>query len=91
VEYRREQCVSTTQNYHGAGNDAAVRELHDFTRKFAPSILRIFETQIDKKRVERLERTLGYDNAFAVSSSGRSGGLGTFWNNNANVEVLRFT
>jgi hypothetical protein len=79
------------QNYHGAGNDAAVWELHDFTRKFAPSILCIFETQIDKKRVERLERTLGYDNAFAVSSSRRSGGLGIFWNNNANVEVLRFT
>jgi hypothetical protein len=39
------------------------------------------ETQVHKSRVEGLKSTLGFDNAFAVSSSGRSGGLGIFWNN----------
>jgi hypothetical protein len=41
------------------------------------------ETQISKRCVENL----AYDNAFAVGSDGRSGGLGLFWNNSVNVEV----
>jgi hypothetical protein len=41
--------------------------------------------------VEGLSRTLGYDRSFAVSSSGRSGGLGIFWNNNTNVQILPFS
>jgi len=40
--------------------------------------------------VEGLKGTLGYDNAFAVSSSGRSGGLGLYWNKNTKVEILPF-
>jgi hypothetical protein len=30
--------------------------------------------------VEKLSKSLGFDFNFAVSSSGRSGGLGLFWN-----------
>jgi hypothetical protein len=41
--------------------------------------------------VERLASSLGYDNVFAVSSSGRSGGLAIFWNNDSRVEVFRFS
>jgi exonuclease III len=78
-------------NRPGIGNNAIVRELCDFAKKFAPSILCIVETQIAKRRVETLARTLGYDTAFAVSSSGRTRGLGILWNNDANVEVFRFS
>lgn len=41
--------------------------------------------------MEGLKSTLGFDNAFAVSSSGRSGGLGIFWNNNTRVEILPYS
>jgi exonuclease III len=51
----------------------------------------IVETQVHKSRVERLASALGYDNCFAVSSEGRSGGLGIFWNNESKVEVFRFS
>jgi hypothetical protein len=41
--------------------------------------------------VEGLKKTLGYANAFAVSSNGRSGGLGIFWNNNISVTLLPYS
>ena len=54
-------------------------------------MLCILETQIAKTRVENLRYTLGFDNCFAVASSGRSGGLGVFWNNNVMVKVNHFS
>jgi exonuclease III len=68
-----------------------VKELRDFARSFAPLILCVIETQVHKSRVESLKYTLGYDKAFAVSSSGRSGGIGIFWNNDIKVEVLPYS
>ena len=78
-------------NCRGAGKAAAVRELRDFARQFAPTLLCIVETQIDGNRVEALAGTLGYDNAYAVSSQGRSGGIGLFWNNSINVEIFGYS
>ena len=54
-------------------------------------MLCVLETQIHKSRVELLKGTLGYDNSFAVSSSGCSGGLGIFWNNKTRVEILPYS
>jgi hypothetical protein len=41
--------------------------------------------------VEGLSRSLGFHNCFAVSSLGRSGGLGLFWNNEIKIEVLPYS
>jgi hypothetical protein len=38
--------------------------------------------------VKNLKNTLGFDHSFAVSSTGRSDGLGIFWNNNGIVTIL---
>jgi exonuclease III len=78
-------------NYCGLGNTAIVNVLRELTKKFAPSVLCVLETQIHKTRVEALKGTLGFANSFAVSSSGRSGGLGIFWNNNTRVEILPYS
>jgi len=78
-------------NCRGAGKAAAVRELRDFARQFAPTLLCIVETQIDGNRVEALSGRLGYDNAYVVSSQGRSGGIGLFWNNSIKVEILGYS
>ena len=75
-------------NCRGAGKAAIVRELRDFARQFAPTLLCILETQLESTRVEALASTLGFDNAYAVSSQGRSGGIGLFWNNSIKVEIL---
>ena len=73
-------------NCRGAGKPATVRELRDQAKQFAPTVLCIVETQISATWVEGLASTLGFDNGYAVSSNGRSGGIGMFWNN----EILKF-
>ena len=78
-------------NCRGAGKAAMVQELRDLVRKFAPTLLCIVETQLDRVRVESLAGTLGFDNAFVVSSQGRSGGLGIFWNNPIKIEILGYS
>ena len=35
--------------------------------------------------------SLGYNKSFAVSSSGRSGGLGIFWNDEIKLEVVGYS
>ncbi|XP_073358198.1 uncharacterized protein [Aegilops tauschii subsp. strangulata] len=42
-------------------------------------------------RVESLAGTIGYDNGYVVSSQGRSGGLGMFWNNPIKIEILGYS
>jgi exonuclease III len=71
--------------------DSTIRELRDFAREHAPSILCVVETQLHKSRVERLAGTLGYDRSFAISNTGRSGGIGIFWNNDINIEILPYS
>ena len=65
-------------NCRGLGNAATVKELRDLAKQVAPIVLCVLEIQVHKARVESLKSTLGYDNSFVVSSSGRSGGLGIF-------------
>lgn len=78
-------------NCRGVGNASTIRELREIAKKFAPTLLCIIETQIDKARVENLASSVGYDKAFAVSSVGRSGGIGLFWNNNLDIEILGYS
>ncbi|KAG2627843.1 hypothetical protein PVAP13_3KG264155 [Panicum virgatum] len=75
-------------NCRGLGNAATVKELRDMAKNYAPTVLCVLETQVHKARVEGLKSTLGYANAFAISSSGRSSGLGLFWNNEIKLEIL---
>ena len=72
-------------NCRGLGNAVTVKQLRDLAGQVSPSVLCVHETQVHKARVEQLKTTLGFDFAFAVSSSGRSGGLGIFWKNNINL------
>ena len=75
----RQRCEPTT-----------VKQLRELASCFAPSVLCVQETQVHKTRVENLKNTLGFDHAFAVSSIGRSGGLGIIWNNNMRVKLLSY-
>lgn len=78
-------------NCRRLGNAATIKELHEFARSVAPSVLCVLETQVHKSRVEGLKSTLGYDCAFAVSSLGRSGGLGIYWNKSTSVQLLPYS
>ena len=78
-------------NCRGLGNATTIKELRELAKDVAPSVVCVLETQVHKTRVEGLKQTLGFDNSFAVSSSGRSGGLGIFWNNNIRVTLLPYS
>ena len=78
-------------NCRGIGNPATVKELRDLAKDYAPSVMFIMETQISKYRVENLRYTLSFDNSFAVNSSGRSGGLGLFWNNDVLLSIQKYS
>jgi len=78
-------------NCRGLGNAATIKELRELAKDVAPLVVCVLETQVHKTRVEGLKQTLGFDNSFAVSSSGRSGGLGIFWNNNIRVTLLPYS
>lgn len=54
-------------------------------------MLCVLETQICKARVESLCRTLGFDHCFAVGSRGCSGGLGVFWRNKIQMDILLYS
>jgi hypothetical protein len=82
-------CLSWT--YRGLGSASTVKELPWLAEKIAHIVLCVLETEVHQARVEGLKGTLGFDNAFAVSSSGRSGGLGIFLNNNTRVVLLPYS
>ena len=82
-------CLS--YNCRGMGSDATVRELSELVRCFKPTVLCVLETQIHKLRDEGLAGRLGFDRSFTVSSSGRSGGLAMFWNNEIKLEILPYS
>jgi endonuclease/exonuclease/phosphatase family metal-dependent hydrolase len=44
-----------------------------------------------KAWVERLKNILGFDNSFAISSTGRRDGLDIFWSNDIKVELLPYS
>jgi hypothetical protein len=78
-------------NCRSLGGSAEVRELRDLAKCYTLSIVFVVETQLHKTRVESLSRTLRFDKAFAISSSGRSGGLGVFWNNEMKIDILPYS
>jgi hypothetical protein len=70
---------------------ATINELREFARIHPPSVLCVVETQLTRQRVEGLARTLGYDRSFAISSSGRSGGIGILWSEEIKIEILPYS
>jgi exonuclease III len=78
-------------NGRGVGSAATIKELHDFAKTYAPTILCVVETQVHKARAEGLRHTLGYDRAFVVSSVVRKGGIVMFWNNEIDIEILPYS
>lgn len=53
-------------------------------------MLCLLETQIFSSRAENLASSLGFNNSYGVSSSGRSGGIVLYWNDEIKIEVLGY-
>jgi exonuclease III len=48
-------------NCRGVGKNPTVRDLRTMARRFAPTVLCLLETQVQKRRAENLTCTLGFD------------------------------
>lgn len=62
-------------NYRSMGNPWSVRQLQRWSTLYAPDIVFLSETMINKSEVEALKSRLGFSNAFGVPSRVRDGGL----------------
>ena len=78
-------------NCRGAGDPATVREVKNLVASVAPSILLLVETQVGKRRMENLSSSFGFNNCFAISSEGRSGGLAMYWNGPLVLDLIGFS
>jgi hypothetical protein len=78
-------------NWRGLANYTTIRELRNLVAQNRPSVLCVVETQIQSGRARNLSRSFGFDNCYAVSSDGRSGGLAMYWNNNLRLELIHFS
>ena len=58
--------------------------------KFAPIVLCIVGTQIREVHAENLVGSLGYDNAYVVDTTTRSGGLAMFWATQNTIQMCKF-
>ena len=66
-------------NCRGMGNPWSVRRLRKWSALYAPDIVFVSETMISKAAAEMVKERIGYTNAIGVASTGRSGGLCLFW------------
>ncbi|KAA3467146.1 reverse transcriptase [Gossypium australe] len=62
--------------------------LKEYMREFHPDLVSLFETRINRKRVDNVIAKLGFANSFQFEANGYAGGLWIFWNDNISMEVL---
>lgn len=78
-------------NYRGLGDRVTVREPRDLVQECAPMVLCAVETQIAKYWMGGLAGTLGFDSAYGVGSSWRSGGLSVYWKNSVDLSLRKIS
>ncbi|KAI4350231.1 hypothetical protein L6164_004704 [Bauhinia variegata] len=74
-------------NCCGLGNPRVVRALGLLIRQKGPNVVFICETKLSYEEWDELKRKIGFPNHFAVSSVGRSGGLGLLWDHDTSISL----
>ena len=62
-------------NCRGLGKDLAVKKLTELVRREAPRVVFLMETKSDRKKMEEVQRRIGFAGCFTVDCVGRTGGL----------------
>lgn len=75
-------------NCRGLGNPRAVRALGDLIKSFKPNMLFLIETLSEEVRIKKLCQKFGFENHWAVSCRGRSGGLALCWDRSVQCNVV---
>ena len=75
-------------NCRGVGRSRTVQELVRLVRTYNPKIVFLSETRQCDERVCNLKWRLGLRNCLTSKGDGKGGGLGLFWDENHDVELL---
>ena len=78
-------------NCRGMGNPWSVRQLRRWSNLYAPAIIFLSETMINKSDIEYLKSRFGFSNAFGVASRGRAGGLCLYWKEDVLFSLVSYS
>ena len=78
-------------NCRGMGNPWSVRQLRRWSNSYAPDLIFLSETMINKIEIEALKSRLGFSNAFGVASRGNAGGLCLYWKEDILFTLISFS
>ena len=79
-------------NCRGMGNPWSVRRLRSWSNIYAPDLVFVSETMVSKAAAEQVKERIGYSSAVGVASTGRSGGLCLFWQEDrVNFDLISFS
>jgi hypothetical protein len=60
-------------------------------RQFCPKIVFISETRQQQERVSNLRFRIGLNKSFVVDGQGKGGGLGLYWDDTMNINILSYS
>lgn len=78
-------------NCRGMGNPRSVRQLRKWSSCYAPDMVFLSETMINKMEAEALKDRLSFRFAFGVASRGRAGGLCLYWREEISFSLVSFS
>ncbi|KAL9419818.1 hypothetical protein AB3S75_037560 [Citrus x aurantiifolia] len=78
-------------NVRGLRNYRTFREIKRILRELKPEIVFLCETKLSEQFMKRKASELNFQNCFAVSSSGKRGGLAMMWSENVNLEIKSYS
>jgi hypothetical protein len=78
-------------NCRGCGRPEAVRDIRNIVDLHNPMVLFLSETKMGANRSQDLRWSLGFPNAFGVSSVGLSGGLLMLWKNEVLMDLKTYS
>lgn len=78
-------------NCHGIGTPWAFQFLKNLVSQKKPSIIFLCETLCKKDKIERVQKSLGFEGMLAVECEGQGGGLAILWKNKNEVSVASYS
>ncbi|GLT45094.1 hypothetical protein SLA2020_450210 [Shorea laevis] len=78
-------------NCRGLGNPCAVRSLIELVRWKKPIVVFLSETRLDKRRMDGVQRRLGFKNCFTIDRMGIGGSLAMLWREEVALSLLSYS
>ncbi|BFG35168.1 hypothetical protein CerSpe_214420 [Prunus speciosa] len=78
-------------NCQALGSDLTIRSLKEIIKRNRPSIVFLMETKAKHDRLKKISQEMGFQECFCVESLGQAGGLGLWWDNSVEVQILDFS